>query len=565
MNNPVGLYIRLFCLTLLTFLFSCGGESDKRLETISATVSEDPEGAMESLRTIDKDSLSVADRHFYDLLAIKAADKAYVTHTSDSLILDVIGYYSAHPLKDRYAEALYYGGRVYSDLGDYPTALGYFQKSLDRIESDGLEGTALYGNVLSQTARLLDRMHLYDEAVPYIEKVIELEREEKDTLNLVYDLQLLGGIHLRNSNYSNSRKAIEEALKHGKALDKAVNAKSKMYRAALFLYEDKIDSALHAIRGIPETVKGNVRNHALAYASQIYLKAGSMDTAFMYANEIIGHDYTNNKRIGYEMLLDTPLRQFLSSDSVSILLDEYLHLLDDIYNENQAMMTIEQSSIYNYNLHAQKRIEAERKFHDFLWLATGVTFLIMAGIIIALQRRIRSKNQIIQINKAIEKINHDLASIKNNTQESVHRSVTQENIQEIREHLRERLLALSEKVNPYTPEEITTSETLKSILEHIEQGKVIPEDSVIWIELEKVVLSCCPDFKENLKILSNDGLTRTEYTTALLVKCGISPSKIALLTGRTKSAIGSRRDSISEKIFGKKIGTKAIDNVIRLV
>ena len=64
---------------------------------------------------------------------MKIADKNYVTHTSDSLILRVIDHEESHKGDGRYAEALYYGGRVYSDLGDYPTSLKYFQQSLEPV------------------------------------------------------------------------------------------------------------------------------------------------------------------------------------------------------------------------------------------------------------------------------------------------------------------------------------------------------------------------------------------------------------------------------------------------
>jgi len=84
--------------------------------------------------SIDRSSLGEADRNLRDLLAIKAADKAYVKHTADSTILRVVDYYDRHQSTVRYPEALYYAGRVYSDLGDYPTALKYFQDALDEVE-----------------------------------------------------------------------------------------------------------------------------------------------------------------------------------------------------------------------------------------------------------------------------------------------------------------------------------------------------------------------------------------------------------------------------------------------
>ena len=70
-----------------------------------------------------------ATRMYYRLLCVKAADKAYVPHTSDSLIRPVIAYYEEHRDKRHLPEAYYYGGRVYRDLGDAPQAVVYLQRA----------------------------------------------------------------------------------------------------------------------------------------------------------------------------------------------------------------------------------------------------------------------------------------------------------------------------------------------------------------------------------------------------------------------------------------------------
>ncbi len=68
---------------------------------------------------------------YYQLLTIKARDKAYITHTSDSLILEVLHYYEKRKDKKHLPEAYYYAGRIYRDLGDAPQALEYFFKAID--------------------------------------------------------------------------------------------------------------------------------------------------------------------------------------------------------------------------------------------------------------------------------------------------------------------------------------------------------------------------------------------------------------------------------------------------
>ena len=123
--------------TVTTILCSCSHSTqDERLIRISEIVSDSPQTAIACLDSIDPKQLSEADRHLFDLLTVKANDKAYIAHKSDSLIRDVISYYERHDKDPLYAEALYYGGRVYSDLGDYPTSLRYFQNALDMTPAD---------------------------------------------------------------------------------------------------------------------------------------------------------------------------------------------------------------------------------------------------------------------------------------------------------------------------------------------------------------------------------------------------------------------------------------------
>ena len=118
---------RLIFLPILIGLMcgACSKKSpvDAKFEEINILCDTDPHIAMSMLDSIDYGVLSTADRHRYDLLSIKSRDKAYVRHASDSLILDVVEYYDGHRKSGLYPEALYYGGRVYSDIGDLPTAL----------------------------------------------------------------------------------------------------------------------------------------------------------------------------------------------------------------------------------------------------------------------------------------------------------------------------------------------------------------------------------------------------------------------------------------------------------
>ena len=202
-------------------LVGCGGGAhDARLTAINDSADVNPKWSVAALDSLDVDALSDRDRHYYDLLTVKARDKAYITHTSDSLILSVIDYYRSRDSR-HLPEALYYGGRVYSDLGDYPTALTYFQDALDVTPADDIN---LLGRLNSQTGRLLNAIRQYRLANPYLKESIRIDSIEKDTFGLAFNNQLLSSNYVGQCKYDSASYYIDNAVKYTQtltALDKA--------------------------------------------------------------------------------------------------------------------------------------------------------------------------------------------------------------------------------------------------------------------------------------------------------------------------------------------------------
>lgn len=240
-----------FFMACAVLLLCCCGRADRlsALSEIADYVSDSPRKALAALDSIDYGSLSPTDRHYYDFLSIKANDKAYVKHTSDSLILDVIDHYSSQSDDALYAEALYYGGRVYSDLGDYPSALKYFQKSLKRLpDTDGCLNLKL--RLLSQTGRLLNILRLYDESEKYLKLALETERILNDSIAEVYDLNLIGNSATSAERYYEADCYFNEAIAKSRYMPPSIRAKLSMNLALLKYKTGQIDSALSLIRGV---------------------------------------------------------------------------------------------------------------------------------------------------------------------------------------------------------------------------------------------------------------------------------------------------------------------------
>ena len=126
----------LLCLIvaiLSGLLASCsrGLQYPAVLETADSLAYVNPDSAVALLRSVEAEMTASqpAVRHLYDLMTLKAQDKADLPLTSDSLILDILHYYEHGGDPNILPEAYYYAGRVYRELGDAPQAIGYFQKA----------------------------------------------------------------------------------------------------------------------------------------------------------------------------------------------------------------------------------------------------------------------------------------------------------------------------------------------------------------------------------------------------------------------------------------------------
>ena len=164
---------------------ACPDSAVSLLKSIAGTMQDEPE----------------ATRMYYRLLCIKANDKAYIEHTSDSLILPVLHYYLEKDDERHLPEAYYYAGRVYRDLGDAPQALEYFEKALEALPEEGKY--PLKGKIYSQMGMLFLYQGLYNEALDVFKKRHICNVELKDSVGMVYTLRDMADAY-RNINKEDS-------------------------------------------------------------------------------------------------------------------------------------------------------------------------------------------------------------------------------------------------------------------------------------------------------------------------------------------------------------------------
>ncbi len=568
--------IRTHIIASVILLLLAGGCSrssrDPRLARIAASVSERPEEALASLDSIDKNSLSKPDRHYLDLLTVKARDKAYIDHESDSLVLDVIDYYSSRPETPEYPEALYYGGRVYSDLGDYPSALKYFQKALRYLKKSP-DTADMECRINNQIGMLLKNLRLFDQAEPYFINVLNEKIAERDSLGIVYTMQQLGTLYMDLKLTDKADSILTRSMKYEAPIPSTVKALTRLHLAVVNQDKGNIQTALNLVRPTPEQVSPVSRDAALTSAAFIYLDAGITDTAFMYARELIRDVNSLNQKSGYRIILTTEFRNLLPSDTLAQYYEDYERILEKDFDGNRNEQTLMQQSIYNYETHERKRMEAQKSKERMRYVVLGFIVVTVMLSFAILYLKYRNQTNIIKLRTALDNIENlkkeILSSKENHDVEKKTASYTSEllisnNEESLRERLRDSLMDLyKESGGTQVSASILNSEAYTKIQSLLESET--PVSGSLWDELEQSVLKASPNFINNLRVLMQGKLSEADIHISLLIKCGFRPSEMTVLLARSNGAIISRREKLCVKILDKKLEVKVIDGIIRLL
>ena len=567
-----------------------------------------PAQALAGLDSLTTANLSEAERRLADFVRLKASDKVYITHTSDSTILALLDYYEDD---DRFgSEVLYYAGRVYSDLGDYPTALSYFQKALQATPT--VKNLRLRSAIASQTGRLLNSLCMRSEAVPYLKESLLIDSLLRDTINLMYDNQLIGSIYMNLNKLDSAQNSLQKSKLYSMNFTDLDRAETDLYLSRLELLRNQPEKAISLVRGLENRVDSFYYNLSLLYSAQAYLSANKMDSAYIYVDPLIHIRMPKDKHTAYDILFNTTLQNYIPQDSLKTYLNHYQSSVKRYFQTYEAQASINQNAMYNYQLHKIKRLEAERKHKTGL---IGLNILLMCflvSIAIVFYYRNRNLKNIILLRKTLDDFTALRLSINNTTENNTTENNTTESITKdsiesgieveetptqslnnqneteaaekidstietevdepseelnsdmLKQRLREEILKIF-KDSPQSniSEKVKTSEVCISIKKMADNNQRVNERSPLWGKLESIIKRCHPNFFEKLNLLFGRPLKEEELRIVMLIKSGFTPTAIAILVGRAKGSISSRRARLCEEIFKTKSGAKVFDDLIR--
>lgn len=568
----------LFYIPVLALLMACSHQRyPSVLLTADSLCSTIPDSAVTLLNSLELEMKQAdkATRTYYQLLSIKAADKAYITHTSDSLIQEVLQYYIRRDDHRHLPEAYYYAGRVCRDLGDAPQALDYFQKAIETLPAEG--EYELKGRIYSQMGTLFYYQMMYEEALPCHKNSLVCDISLKDTAGMILSLRDIAEDYWGLQKLDSTEYIYKEALQ----LSSKANIKdlTLMLNNQIAGFYTEIGNYIQAKNYlIPADLQNSYsRSATYSIAAKLYHAMGMADSASYYYKALLDDGTIYAKKMGHRGLAEIALEQ---NDQQTIIshLESYLELHDSIQNMDQKEMLYKMQSLYNYQLREKENQQLKAITHqqrEWLLIAVLLTFVLISFFIIyyiqgrykhmqtlhrlreleiikeqqyrySISRLEENKNKIAELEKQLEILN---------SREGINNEQLQTQKEQIEIENRKIELEFNKK-----------EKAIKSLKESDIYRKFHQADSVSdltkedWEILQQAINNTYENFTNHLYALFP--ISNTELKICLLLKIGMPVSKIAILIGRTKSTVTSARKKLYEKMFNKKGTPDMFDKII---
>ena len=480
------------------------------------------------------------------LLRIKVDDKLYrpITHYRDT-ILQLVDYFEQHPrvlprLLGKTGPALpyLYAGRVFADLGDAPQALDYYQRALDVMPDGQIENgewkiengaATVEERRLAKQRGLLHSLigetfffqGLYKEAVASLKDANRYAIFAGDTLDQIFNFRDIAEEYKFMNMNDSSLLFYEQALLLAQQSSNTRMCNDVMSQLAS-LYNEMGDykTAMKYIQPALNHIDTACISAVYSIAAKCYSHLQQGDSARYFINKLLTYGNLYGKRYAYQELANLAIKKNAASEAWHYF-QQYRKLTDSIRSRDNAETVARMHAAYNYQKHereAQKLREKNDRMHGYLLLSSSavVVLLLLAGIVV-LRRRYQRQLVLSSMGKT------DLL-----------RYTYEQKTEQQKSSERERVFA---------------SPIYAAIQSHLRSSGNAALNDDEWEQLHQTVNAIYPNFRE--KLMSLTAMNDHEYHVCLLLKIGIKPSDMAMLTAHSRESVTASRRRLYEKAMNK--------------
>ena len=525
----IGIVITL-CLLLST---SCRESFSPALRDADKELFTDRKKGEATLDSICKaiPDMSTANQKYYQLLRLKADDKAYRPITDKKGRIDsLVSYFKHAGDDDLLAEAYFYAGRVYYEIGDKPESLKYYQKASEKVTKGNY---ALQGDIYCQMANVYSYTGLNKESLEALEHAYRADSLSGNIRNMLYDLRDIGENYYVCDNYNRSETLFTKGLEIAKRLNDSLML-GNFHHELANIYESKgqlgkaifhINQYISHIQDYPD------KSGMLVTALEAFTAKGDKSAIERCQELLLKEGNIFSKQDAIENILKTSTYALKDSIFMSQL-SMYIQYTDSVIKESHADAIKNAEESYNYKLK-----EKENKYLQASNFVKSIGIAIAAILILFCYIYFHLKISNIKQKQKILELKVDKYKLLKEKKESKTLDKQEKEEKEIREsHIYNLLMTAIENQTFHLTEED-------------------------WKDIKEIINQTYGNFDSNLRGFLD--VTLQEYKICLLLKMGISPTNIAHFVNLTIEAITASRRRMYTKAFNKKGKPSDWDKIIK--
>lgn len=565
-------YLFSFLLILPFLLSSCAqerGEHEALFRQVETIVAERPDSALALLGGIAcPEELGDDERARYYLLRTEAEDKAYVEHTTDSLIAIAARYYDSSDSLRLRAKAWYYMGRVNQELDRPLEAQEYYLNALrdeERVRDD-----ALFARINNYIGTLYTFQSVYEQALPFQRKALRYYQANGDSVGQLYVWRDMARLYDVLGQKDSAVYAYQQAVDLTKVYMVwsvyselgnlyLLNGNPTLSWCYLEPLKKHVDSLLPKVDGYS----------FCAILGKYYNEIDRLDSAQFYLDWCVDQtERMDTRLVAYSVLKEMALKtenwkRYVQLDSIYLVLHDSLsvQVQTESIRKNQALYDYQEKELELANERAKNA-----EYELGLTLTISGTILIFLAIVMVFYRIYRKGK------REQEEKDRQLQAHADKIREYEERIASFERLRsglddgqypqnEVRARLEEEIEGLREKVSQHEAQAARIAFANSLLYERLLSDISWTPSSDNWAELIRAVDEMHPTFAPALQRDLPD-LALHERRLCYLVKIKIKPRRIAQLLGVGDNNVSMWRKRLYKRATGKEGGAKDFDRYI---